>query len=311
MMLDVEGAKPPRVSPEHLITFYFVARGQSFTEASDQLCLSQPTVFLHIRAIEKTFGVKLLHIKKKRVTLTEAGEALLPYAKELYHQAKGAEQYLENLKEKVLRVGVALTLAPDITTVAGKFQEFYPSINVKIEEGPSYRIAEETSNLQHDLAVVARLNYGGRKLEAIEVSPGEKMVFIASPTDPLFRENELELTHLNGHPLILPPPKSATREALLRKLAEQGIEPTIIAEVDNPAGVKRLAEMGKGIALVLETNVEEEIASGRLRVLPFKEDVRIGVDILVHKDNPLHPMADRFISLVKDAYQSHSLARTP
>jgi len=122
---------------------------------------------------------------------------------------------------------------------------------------------------------------------------------------------EINPTRLNGHPLILPPPKSATREALLRKLAEQEIAPTIIAEVDNPAGVKRLAEMGKGVALVLETNVEEEIASGRLKVLPFKEDVRIGVDILVHKDNPLHPMADRFISLVKDTYQSHSLTKTP
>lgn len=305
-MFHFEAVKPPRIVPEHLVTFYFVALGKSLSQASDMLFLSQPTVCLHIKALERGFGVKLVHVKKKRVILTEAGEALLPYAKELYQQAKGAEMCLQSFKEEVLRIGVALTLSPTITAVAGKFRELFPHIKVKIKDGPSYRIVEETSDLQHDLAVVARLNYGEPKLEAIGVSDGEKMIFIASPSDPLSREDELELTDLNGYPLILPAEKSATREVLLAKLEQQQVKPLVIAEVDNPEGVKSLVSIGKGVALVLETSLEGELPGGKLRALPFKEDIRIGVDILVHKDNPLRSMGNRFVSLVREAYKNRS-----
>ena len=308
-MFDFEEAKPPRINPEHLITFYFVAEGKSLSRASDLLFISQPTVFLHIKALERGFGVKLLHVKKKRVILTEAGEALFPYARELYQQAKSAEMCLRNLKEEVLRIGVALTLSPTITTVAGKFRELYPNTKVKIKEGPSYRIVEETSDLQHDLAVVARLNYGNCKLETIEASEGEKMLFIASPNDPLSRKDKLELADLNGHPLILPAENSATREVLLQKLEEQQIKPVVIAEVDNPECAKSLVSMGKGVALVLEASVEEELPMRKLIVLPFKEDIRIGVDILVHRDNPLRSMGNKFVSLVRETYKKPSLAK--
>lgn len=212
-------------------------------------------------------------------------------------------------KEEVLRIGVALTLSATITTVAGKFRELFPNTKVKIKEGPSYKIVEETSDMQHDLAVVARLNYGNHKLETIGVSDGEKMIFIASPSDPLSREDELELTDLNGHPLILPAEKSATRQVLLQKLEEHQVKPLVIAEVDNPESVRSLVRMGKGIALVLETSVEDELPGGKLTVLPFKEDIRIGVDILVHRDNPLRSMGNRFVSLVRETYKKQSFTK--
>ena len=114
-MFHLESAKPPKVSPDHLITYYFVAEGKSFKLAADLLSLSQPTVLLHIKALEAGFGVKLIHVKKKRVILTEAGETLLPYAKELYQQTKHAEMCLQTFREEMLRIGIALTLSATVT----------------------------------------------------------------------------------------------------------------------------------------------------------------------------------------------------
>lgn len=240
-MFQLESAKPPKVSTDHLITFYFVAEGKSFRLASELLCLSQPTVLLHIKALEAGFGVKLIHVKKKRVTLTEAGEALFPYARELYRQAKHAEMCLQTFREETLRIGVATTLSPTVTTVAGLFWELFPHVKVIIREGPTYKIVEETSNMLHDLAVVANLDYGIPELEAIEVSRGHKMIFVASPADPLTLEDELKLTALNGHPLVLPVEKSANRVILLSTLEEKKIVPVIVAEVDNIEVAKSLA----------------------------------------------------------------------
>lgn len=308
-MFHFEQAKPPKVSPDHLITFYFVAEGKSFKLASELLCLSQPTVLLHIKVLETGFGVKLIHVKKKRVILTEAGEALLPYARELYQQTKHAEMCLQNFREEMLRIGVALTLSATVTTVAGIFKELFPDVKVKIREGPTYQIVEETSNLLHDLAVVGDLDYGIPELEAIEVSRGHKMIFVASSADPLSLEDELDLTALNGHPLILPAEKSGSRALLLGMLEERKIEPVIIAEVDNIESAKSLVKMGQGVVLVLEDNVIDELRDGKLKALPFKEEIKMGVDILVHKDNPLRPIGTKFVSLLRQAYKKRSVLK--
>jgi len=308
-MVNFESAKPPRVSADHLITFYFVAEGKSFKLASQLLFISQPTVLLHIRALEVGCGVKLIHVKKKRVILTEAGEALLPYARELYQQTKHAEMCLQNFREEMLRIGVALTLLPTVTTVAGVFKELFPRIKVKIREGPTYQIIEEISNLLHDLAVVANLDYGIPELEAIEVSRGHKMIFVASPADPLSLEDELDLTALNGHPLILPAERSGSRAMLLSILQKHKIEPVIIAEVDNVESAKSLVKMGQGVALLLEDNVIDELRDGKLKALPFKEEIRIGVDVLVHKDNPLRAVGSEFVSLLGQACRSRSVLK--
>jgi len=304
-----EQDKPPRVSSEHLISFYFVAEGKSFKLASDRLCLSEPTVLLHIKALETGFGVKLIQVKKKRVTLTEAGEVLLPSAREIYHQTKRAEMCLQNFREEMLRIGVAYTLSASVTKVAGIFKELFPNVKVKIREGPTRQIVEEMSGLLHDLAVVGSLGYGAPQLDEIRVSRGHRMLFVASPDDPLCMEDELELTALNGHPLILPAEKSISREMLLKMIDDNKIEPVIIAEVDNIESAKSLVKMGQGVALLLEDNVIDELLDGRLKALPFKEKIEIGVDVLVNKDNPLRSIGIKFVSLLRQAYKSRTVLK--
>jgi DNA-binding transcriptional LysR family regulator len=303
--------KPPRVSPDHLITFYFVAEKKSFKLASDLLYLSQPTVLLHIKALETGFGVKLVQVRKKRVTLTEAGEALLLHARELYQQTKLAEMCLKNFREEMLRIGVAFTLSASVTTVAGIFKELFPNVKVKIREGPTHQIVEEISNLQHDLAVVADLDYGVPELEAIEVSRGHKMLFVASLADPLSQEDKLELTALNGHPMIMPAEKSINRDILLKFLKEKKIEPVIIAEVDNVDSAKSLVKMGQGVALLLEDNIVDELRDGSLKALPFKEGIEIGAEVLVHRDNPLRSIGTKFVSLLRQAYKNRAVLKIP
>jgi len=127
--------------------------------------------------------------------------------------------------------------------------------------------------------------------------------------DPLSQEDELEFTALNGHPLIMPAEKSISRDILQKLLKEKRIEPVIIAEVDNIESAKSLVKMGQGVALLLEDNVIDELRDGKLKALPFKEDIKIGVEVLVHRDNPLRSIGTKFISLLKQAYKNRSVLK--
>ena len=135
------------------------------------------------------------------------------------------------------------------------------------------------------------------------------MLFVASSADPLSLETELELTALNGHPLILPAEKSGSRALLLSLLEKQKIEPVILAEVDNVESAKSLVKMGQGVALLLEDNVIDELRDGKLKALHFKEEISIGVDVLVHKDNPLRSIGNKFVSLLSQAYRNRSVLK--
>jgi len=126
------------------------------------------------------------------------------------------------------------------------------------------------------------------------------MLFVTSPADPISQQDELDLTTLNGHPLILPAEKSGSRAILLNLLEKQNIEPAIVAEVDNIEAAKNLVKMGQGVAFLLEDNIVDELCDGTLKALPFKEEVEIGMSVLVHKDNPLNNIGSQFVSLLSE-----------
>jgi len=64
---------PSRLDLHSLIVFYFVANEESITAAAEKLCLTQPTVTYHIRSLERNVGLKLLDIRRQKVSLTQAG----------------------------------------------------------------------------------------------------------------------------------------------------------------------------------------------------------------------------------------------
>lgn len=179
-------------------------------------------------------------------------------------------------------------------------------MKLRIRNGPSYQIFDELVDLQHDIAVVVSLNYRTRKLRAVRVSNGERLVLVTLPSSDIFSKEALTLAEVCDSPLLLPPEKSATREVLLKRFeAERAkLRPSILVETDYLECAKRLAEEGRGIALMHVTNVEREIAEGKLKILPLADDIKIGVDALIHRDVPLPPIGRKFISLVKEAFQA-------
>lgn len=290
----------------HLITFYFVATEKSFSITAEKLFLTEPAISLQIKSLERCMGIKLLNVQRKKVYLTKAGELLLPYAEEIYKQAKSAEQAVENIRENNLRIGAAVTFSSIIAAAASRFENLFPHVKLSIRNGPSHQIIDGLLDLQYDIAVVVALNYQTSKLRVIKTADCEEIVLVTSPSNPILPIAELNLAELCRYPLLLPPEGSATREILLESLGtEEGvIRPFILMETDYLECSKRLAEEGKGIALTHLTNVEREVAQGKLRIIPLSRKIKIGADILVHREIPLPPIGERFISLVEETFEA-------
>jgi DNA-binding transcriptional LysR family regulator len=297
--------KPVQLNLHHLITFFFVASQESFSSAADMLFLTEPAVSRQIGHLEEQINIKLLRVHKKRVHLTTEGEKVFQYAKEIYIQAKCAEKFLESYREMNLHIGVSTTFSSFIAGVAREFESLFPGVRLAISNGPSYQIIEDLLNIKYDIAITVGINYQNPKLRSIRVSDRERLVLVISPSNPICLKKQLKLADLRGYPLLLPQVGSATREVLSERFKAEGLKVTdsVLMEVDYLEGTKILAEAGIAIGLLPETEIEEKVTQGRLKILPITKDISVSVDCFVHNDITLSAIGVEFISLIKKAFK--------
>ncbi|MFA5309995.1 MAG: LysR family transcriptional regulator [Dehalococcoidales bacterium] len=297
---------PSKLDLHSLIVFYYVASEQSITAAADKLCLTQPTVTYHIRSLERNVGLKLLDVKKQKVFLTQAGEGLYHYVTEIYHQMNGAEKYLDNLKQDSLRVGISTTFSTCLASAAAAFEKNNSHVRLVIRGASSFEIAEAVLNSEIDLGIVVSAEYGNPKLKCIPLSQQEQLVLVASPSSAIAQRPHLAFVNLCGYPLILGPETSATRRIILKRLRTGGchMPSPIVVEVNSSEWGINLVEKGEGVGLHHIRSVEKPIAEGRLKILPLSGDIYVGVEALLRADAPRHPMAEKFIALVRQELEN-------
>ena len=301
--------KTPQYNPYHLVVFYFVGSEKSITYAAEKLCLTQPSVTHHIKCLEKAASIKLLDVKRKRVRLTHAGEGLFQYAAEVYHQLIGAEKFLNDLREARLHVGIAMNFSSTAASAASSFEKRCPHVKLIVKNAPSFEVAQDVLSSQVELGVVVSMDYAIPELRSVTISAGGKGLFVASPSNPIFRREDIKLSDLCNYPLILGPETSAIRRLVFNKFEAEGLKlnnlvAVVAAEVNTVELAMSLVENGKGIGFFYIRNVEKEVSEGRLRVLPLTDDMRIGTDVLIRRDAVLSPIAEKFISLLRVAFQN-------
>ena len=299
---------PSKLELHSLIVFYHVANEGSITAAADRLCLTQPTVTYHIRSLEKNTGVKLLDIRRQKVYLTYAGKGLYKYVAEIHHQMTDAEKFLEDLKESSLRVGISTTFNTCTASAASTFEQLFPRVKLVIRSASSYEIVDDVLSSRVDLGIVVDMNYNNPRLKAITLSGLQKMLLVASPSSPIAQRGRLSLASLCGYPLILGPETSATRRIILQKIKNGGCNmPTpIVVEVNSLEWGINLVEHGGGMGLYHEKSVERAISDGRLKALPLPRSISVVAQAVLRSDAPEHPIARKFIALVKDCFKNCS-----
>ena len=299
--------KLPQINVQQLISFYFVATEKSFSVASEKLFITQPAVTQQIRGLEEKFGVKLINVKRKRVYLTKAGERLVSYAEEIINHVMMAENFLKSYRVNNLHIGVATTLTLYLTPIIDTFKELFSSVRVSVREGPSLTLIEGLLDFKFDICLVGTLQTINKKLHVTRFPQIERMVLVASPDYPLVRKPEVKWEALVDYPLIIQSEGSTAREVILEHFASRNLTPMIGAEVDNVECAKQLARQKKGVALVFLPYIREDVALGKLAIIPVVDgEIRLGIDIVTHREMPVSPMLRVFMGLIEKHF-SYSL----
>jgi len=138
--------------------FLTVANTLSFSKASKELHVSQPTISVQVKNLEQDLGVKLFQQFGKKIYLTEIGIGLSHYAKRIFNLADEAELYISDCKglsKGKLLIGASTTpgiyLLPQ---VLGQFKKSCPGIETILEIGNTLEMEEKILTNQLEVALV-------------------------------------------------------------------------------------------------------------------------------------------------------------
>ncbi|MER8864633.1 LysR substrate-binding domain-containing protein [Mesorhizobium sp. M0751] len=254
------------VNFSQLRSFYAVGRELSFTKAADLLCVGQPTVTTQIKALEETYDVQLFLRSPRGLKLTDAGEALLTVARQIFsleEQAVGILQAEGNQISGKLRVG---TVGPFfVMELLSAFHAKYPLMQVFLESGNSDAIYNKLLNYEVDVAIIGR-DYDDPRLDLIQLGRHEVIVFVHRD-HPWGGRRQIDLEELDGQRLIVREPGSMTRRALEELLDQHRVKPNVVMEIPRD-GVREAVAVGLGAGIVSKT---EFLPDDRLTALSISD----------------------------------------
>jgi DNA-binding transcriptional LysR family regulator len=262
------------VDLETLRLFVDLAETKSFSKTAERNYLSQSAVSQRIRTLEQEFGQVLVERGKGRpgARFTEAGEHLLTGARDLVTRADVLKREVAELGGAVggtLRVATVYSIGLHAVTPAlTRFLTEYPQVNLHLEYLRTDRIYEALVAGTVECGIVAC----PRERPHVEILGlgDEEMVVIAPANHSLAALPEIPPKELDDLPFIAFDPDIPTRLLIDDFLRDHDVEVQIVQAFDNIETIKRVVEIGLGIAIVPAPTVEREIRDGTLMARSFE-----------------------------------------
>jgi DNA-binding transcriptional LysR family regulator len=251
-----------------LQAFCAVVEKKSFSQAAEQLGVTQPAVSLQVRALEERVGQTLLDRSGRRVEPTEAGERLYRSAQRMLALE---EQLLEEVSADDGRI--AGTLAIGASTGPGahlvplllcEFQAQHSDLHVALSIWDTQTVIDKVAERQLELGVVGAL----RRHRSLEFEPlARDEIVLAVPPGHAAAGGTITVDELKNETVIVMQEGAGVRQVVEEELRRaglrlRGVEPKL--ELGLQESVKSAVAGGYGVSFISRTAIEGELAAGRL-----------------------------------------------
>jgi DNA-binding transcriptional LysR family regulator len=254
-----------------LAAFCAVVERRSFSQAAEQLGVTQPAVSLQIRSLEKRLGLQLLDRSGRRVEPTEAGNRLYRSAQRLLAME---EQLLSELGDEaegalVGRLEIGASTGPGGTVlpvVLGEFQRLHPEVHVALAVSDTQHVVEQVARREVELGVVG----ASRRHRGVVFEPFFRdEVVLAVPRGHRFAGRKVTLDELKAEPLVLMQEGAGVRQVIEEELRAAGLrlrDLDVRLELGLQESARSAVVAGLGVTFISRSAIEADIAAGTVDV---------------------------------------------
>ncbi|WP_432943304.1 LysR family transcriptional regulator [Kribbella sp. CA-253562] len=252
---------------------YFVAVAEelSFTRAAQRLFTVQSTVSAAIRSLESDLKTTLFDRSTRQVSLSTAGQALLPEAKaalEALDRARAAVEEASTGLRGSVRIGTMTRLGlVDLADLLGAFYQRYPLVDVQVTTSPSGSsgLADDVRHGRLDVALVGlkRADLAGLDVRELATVP---FVVLVPLTHHLAERAQVSLADLAGERFVDMLPGFGNRTNVDRAFDAAGLPRRVRVEVPDLTTVPEYVRAGLGVAVVPDLDPGQLPGIARLRL---------------------------------------------
>ncbi|WP_296667502.1 LysR family transcriptional regulator [Demequina sp.] len=248
-----------------------VADERHFTRAAALVGVSQSGLSASIRALEGELGTVLFDRSTRRVEPTDAGRALLPYARSMLAQATRARDAVVDATRQVsgtLRIGAEQCLGiVDVAALLERFHHRHPQVDVHYSEAGSHDLVARVRAGDLDVAFVAAAEHLGALPG--RVLGGEDLVLLCPPGHPAAALSPARWADLEDHDFVDFHPSWAMRPLNDAAVAAAGVDRRVRFTVGDVHTLIGFVGRGLGIAVV-PRHVAAKPEAQRLVAVPIE-----------------------------------------
>lgn len=284
---------------KQLRAFCKAVETESISKAGEALFLSQPTVSLQIRALERELCVQVFERRGPVINLTPDGKILYKLAKPLINGIDNLAKNFNSMAGKLDSGEIHITAGETacmylLPKYIHRFRQQHPGIHIKLSNNTGKEGRELLKSDSVDFAVgVMADNSDDMVFEPLfEYQP----VLITPPGHPLAGKKNISLKDISPFGLILPPRELSTWRKVDKIFSEHDIPYQVSMEVGGWEVIKKYVEEGLGISIVscLCLNGEEKLSSTSLEKY-FPKQIYGAV---IRKGKFLTPQARGFLQIL-------------
>lgn len=249
-----------------LQAFCLLVQLKKLAPVAKELGITAPTVSFHIRSIEEEYGIRLFRTNAGGYRLTDAGEGVYHYARQIVQLQKDMNRFIENLLAGhigSLRLGAsglpAHIFMPDLIH---QVSLAYPEIRISLEVKTAPEIENKVALQELDCGLIMETKQENTALH-YETIGEDALVLAFSPTHELASKENITKEDVLKNKLLLHTSSSSTNH-FIEKWMDPFQPSTYTIELDSVSTIKKMLTFGKNLAFVSAALIEEELKSGVL-----------------------------------------------
>ncbi len=241
-----------------LASFVDLAQTLNYTETAARRFTTQATISKQIKSLEQALNVKLVDRTHRAITLTPAGQLVLPYAQQIVaatHRMEAAvqAQSVQAQKQLVVRTIPSIGQYRAFNLLAA-FSKQHPEIDMQFTEAETATLIPALDDESADV-IFTRLFQTPAKKYAILAEETDHFVALFPATHPLAKAQTVTIADLADESLLLLSNATGLYAPVRRLMAEAGVYPQISYTGQRIDLVAGMVNRGMGVAIMMAQSV--------------------------------------------------------
>lgn len=284
-----------------LKSFLTIANLLSFSEASEQLYVSQSSLSKQIISLEKELKCQLFDRSKKRISLTTAGNLTLIHAQTIVMEYETLLQELKKLNHDSLNL-VKISSIPvmahyGFTSLIGNFAKINPTIIINLQELEGNQIIPSLESMEYDFAFMRSDSIDKLIFESIPLYE-DHLVAVLPLSHPLAEKALISISQLAQDYFLFFDPVTLIYDISYNACIHAGFKPKVIHTGTRVENIAELISSGMGISLIME-KVVTYLNNPFLSIVPLKEMITSQLSLVRKRDRKMTPSAILFWNQIK------------